>query len=98
MLTQGELAVYFEVGSFLPVRDEIEILRKSSDEGCRLRSMTFKGQISQGLLLPVSLFQEISEPCIGCLPYETRIHVTGAFTGNYSTGMSYAVQAFRRTG
>lgn len=63
-----DLAVYFEVDSFLPVSPEFEFLRTSSyrksdimGEGFRLRTMKFRGQISQGLLLPVSTFAVISE-------------------------------------
>ena len=59
-------AVYFEVDSFLPVAPEFEFLRSSSyrktdimGEGFRLRTMKFRGQISQGLLLPVAAFPEI---------------------------------------
>lgn len=61
-----DLAVYFEVDSFLPVAPEFEFLRASSyrktdimGEGFRLRTMKFRGQISQGLLLPVSSFAAI---------------------------------------
>lgn len=61
-----DAAVYFEIDSFLPIRPEFEFLRQSSykktdimGEGFKLRTMRFKGQISQGLLLPVSQFPEI---------------------------------------
>ncbi len=61
-----DTAVYFEIDSFLPIRPEFEFLRNSSykktdimGEGFRLRTMMFRGQISQGLLLPVSQFPEI---------------------------------------
>lgn len=61
-----DLAVYFEVDSFLPVAPEFEFLRATSfrktdvmGEGFRLRTMKFRGQISQGLLLPVSAFPVI---------------------------------------
>ena len=61
-----DLGVYFEIDSFLPVKPEFEFLRKSSyrksdimGEGFRLKTMKFKGQISQGLLLPMSIFHEI---------------------------------------
>jgi len=54
-----DLAVYFEIDSFLPVRPEFEFLRKSSSrknwdgsEGFRLKTIKLRGQISQGLLLP----------------------------------------------
>ena len=63
-----DIGVYFEIDSFLPIRPEFEFLRASSykktdvmGEGFRLRTMRFRGQISQGLLLPVSSFPEIPE-------------------------------------
>ena len=59
-------AVYFEIDSFLPIRGEFEFLRNSSyrktdimGEGFHLRTMSFRGQISQGLLLPVTDFSEV---------------------------------------
>jgi RNA ligase (TIGR02306 family) len=63
----GDLAVYFEIDSFLPIRPEFEFLRNSSyknseilGEGFKLRTQKFRGQISQGLVLPVNQFTEIS--------------------------------------
>lgn len=62
----GDLAVYFEIDSYLPIRDEFEFLRKNCykntnlmGEGFKLRTMNFRGQISQGLCLPVTVFPEI---------------------------------------
>jgi len=64
---KDDLGVYFEIDSFLPVRPEFEFLRgnsyRNSDlmgEGFKLRTMKFKGQISQGLILPLSMFKELS--------------------------------------
>ena len=61
-----DLAVYYEIDSFLPIRPEYEFMRASSykkndivGEGFRIRTQKFRGQLSQGLLLPVSLFPEI---------------------------------------
>jgi len=61
-----DLGVYFEIDSFLPIKPEFEFLRSSSykktdvmGEGFKLRTQRFKGQISQGLLLPLSTFPEI---------------------------------------
>ena len=57
----GDLVVYCEVDSFLPIRDEFEFLRKSSykkmgdQEGFRLRTSKLRGQISQGLILPINV-------------------------------------------
>lgn len=66
---EGELGVYFEIDSFLPISEEFEFLRSSSykktdimGEGFLLRTKKFKGQISQGLLLPLSAFNVDLEP------------------------------------
>lgn len=57
----GDPCVYFEVDSFLPIRPEFEFLRSSSyrksdllGEGSRLKTMKFRGEISQGLVMTVS--------------------------------------------
>lgn len=61
----GDLAVYFEEGSFLPIDPRFEFLRKAcykafgEIEGFRLRTIKLRGQISQGLLLPLSDFPEL---------------------------------------
>ena len=54
-----DIGVYFEIDSFLPIRPVYEFMRSSSykktdimGEGFKLRTMRFRGQISQGLLLP----------------------------------------------
>ena len=68
-----DLGVYFEIDSYLPIRDEFEFLRASSykntdimGEGFRLRTQRFRGQISQGLLLPLNIFPEIpQDPNVG---------------------------------
>lgn len=64
---KDDLGVYFEIDSFLPVRPEFEFLRSNSyrnsdlmGEGFKLRTMKFKGQISQGLILPLNMFKELS--------------------------------------
>ena len=61
-------AVYFEIDSFLPIKEQFEFMRASSyrktdimGEGFRLKTMKFRGQISQGLLIPVDQFPEIRE-------------------------------------
>ena len=61
----GDRCVYFEIDSFLPVRPEFEFLCSSSyknsellGEGFRLRTQKFRGQISQGLCLPVGILGE----------------------------------------
>ena len=62
----GDLAVYFEIDSFLPIDERFEFLRSSSykksdimGEGFRLRTLKLRGCLSQGLVLPVSVFPEL---------------------------------------
>jgi len=69
----GDLVVYCEIDSFLPIRDEFEFLRKSSykkmvdgTEGFRLKTIRLRGQISQGLILPISVLN----------PPDSNIYVT----------------------
>ena len=64
-LSPGELAVYCEIDSFLPVRPEFEFLRKTSykkteylGEGFRLKTIQLRGVLSQGLLLPLSILPD----------------------------------------
>lgn len=59
-LNIGDKVVYCEIDSFLPVKPEFEFLRKSSykklidgSEGFRLKTVKLRGQISQGLCIPV---------------------------------------------
>ena len=56
----GDECVYFEIDSFLPIRPEFEFLRASGyknstllGEGFLLRTQKFRGEISQGLALPL---------------------------------------------
>lgn len=58
----GDLIVYCEVDSFLPIEPEFEFLRKSSykkladgSEGFRLKTIRLRGQISQGLIVPLDV-------------------------------------------
>lgn len=68
----GDMVVYCEIDSFLPIREEFEFLRKTSykkmadgTEGFRLRTINLCGQISQGLILPISVLN----------PPDTNIYV-----------------------
>ena len=57
----GNSVVYCEIDSFLPIKEEFEFLRKSSykkmgdQEGFRLKTIRLRGQLSQGLILPISV-------------------------------------------
>jgi len=67
----GELCVYFEIDSFLPIREEFEFLRKSSfkkmgdQEGFRLKTIRLRGQVSQGLVVPIGILNGEEEMQIG---------------------------------
>ena len=62
----GDLVVYCEIDSFLPIEPEFEFLRKSSykkmadgTEGFRLKTIKLRGQVSQGLILPLKDAYEV---------------------------------------
>jgi RNA ligase (TIGR02306 family) len=66
---EGESIVYFEIDSFLPIKPEYEFLRlncykKFDDgrEGFRIKTRRMKGQISQGLVMPLSILPEGNYP------------------------------------
>ena len=63
----GDKVVYFEIDSFLPVAPPYEFLRERCykrfekfgvlvAEGFRLKTVKLRGQISQGLILPINAF------------------------------------------
>lgn len=67
----GDLAIYAEVDAFLPADDErFAFLKKSGVnkdpsgfERMRIRTVRLRGQVSQGIALPIALFPEfIDEP------------------------------------
>ena len=60
----GDMVIYCEIDSFLPIKEEFEFLRKSSykkmsdgTEGFRLKTIKLRGQVSQGLILPMSVVE-----------------------------------------
>lgn len=58
----GDKVCYFEIDSFLPAIKQFEFLAKSSTKtmngviGYRLKTIKLRGQVSQGLILPLSEF------------------------------------------
>lgn len=69
---QGDLCIYYEVDSLLPARPQYDFLAKGQTlkksiiesgkevEGYRLKTIRLRGQISQGLVLPLSEFPEVT--------------------------------------
>lgn len=97
----GDLVVYFEPDSFIPVGDSrFEFLRERSfksttnlGDGFRIRVMKMKGQVSYGLILPLTEFPEIVNPIAGqdltsqfaILKFEKPIpaNMAGKIKGNF---------------
>jgi len=92
------MAIYFEIDSYLPIREEFEFLRKSCykrmedwREGFRLRTIKLKGQVSQGLLMRMEVFnisgnegEDISDR-IGVIKYDPPIpaQLAGVVKGGF---------------
>ncbi len=100
----GESCVYMEVDSFLPICECFEFLRGSSykkneilGEGFRLKTLKFRGQISQGLVQPLSVLPEgeyqigddVTE-LLGIRKWEVEERVTssGTVIGDFPNGIS----------
>lgn len=78
----GDLAVYVEIDSLLPVRPEFEFLRKNcyrkmpdGAEGFRIKTIRLRGTLSQGILFPLSIIPAAGERAAG---YEPGAEVTAA--------------------
>jgi len=63
----GDLCVYCEIDSFLPICSEFEFLRKScyrkmadGSEGFRVKTIRLRGQISMGIVFPLSILESIT--------------------------------------
>lgn len=99
----GDHCVYMEVDSFLPICEQFEFLRKSSykrneilGEGFRLKTQTFRGQISQGLVQPLSILgggeyqlgDDVTE-LLGIRKWEVEERVTnsGTVIGEFPSGI-----------
>jgi RNA ligase (TIGR02306 family) len=95
----GETVVYFEIDSILPIREEFEFLRKSSyiklsdgTEGFRLKTIRLRGQVSQGLVTPISVLpdgdwnigDDVTD-ALGIIKYEPPIpaKLSGVIKGNF---------------
>lgn len=74
----GDLGVYFEIDSFLPIDPRFEFLRKScyrkindtNEEGFRIKTMKLRGVLSQGLLIPLSKIEELKNITVLSTPID----------------------------
>lgn len=66
----GDLVVYFEIDSLLPLTEQFSFLEQYkvsaknsvNGEGYRLKTIRLRGQISQGLILPLSEIVHLEDP------------------------------------
>lgn len=74
----GDLCVYFEIDSYLPREERYHFLAKNSyrktewggdDYGYKLRTIKLRGQLSQGMALPFTFFDEIIKNSRDCNYY-----------------------------
>jgi RNA ligase (TIGR02306 family) len=65
----GDSGVYFEIDSMLPEEERYSFLKKlthtNNGIGYRIKTIRLRKQISQGLMLPLSLFPELSSTNVG---------------------------------
>lgn len=96
----GDKCIYFEIDSFLPIKAEYEFLLRGSSpkkmlvdgkeiQGIRLKTIKLKGQVSQGLVLPLGEVQgEVGDDVtdiLGVIKYEAPIppELSGKAKGNF---------------
>lgn len=90
----GDLCIYFEIDSFLPIREEYGFLRASSykksellGEGYKLKTQKMRGQISQGLCLKldnVFAYNDIGQKQpLSKILFDKNSAVFHAFTDDY---------------
>lgn len=58
----GDIVVYIEVDAVVPERPEFEFLR---DRKFRVRTIKLRGQVSQGLVLPISILPPFTQSPVG---------------------------------
>ena len=88
----GDKCVYFEIDSVLPIEAWNDHLRKEVDKKLRVRTIRLRGQLSQGLALPLSILpqgeyevgQDVTS-LIGVEKYEPVVpaHLAGTVKGNF---------------
>lgn len=99
----GDMGVYFEIDSFLPGSDPRfsflanKFITFRDVQGARIRTMTMKGQLSQGLMMPLSVFPEIVNPhdgdnvteLLGITKWEPQI--PAELSGSVKGGLPYGI-------
>ena len=88
----NDLCVFFEIDSVLPIASWNDHLRKEPNKPLRVRTIRLRGQLSQGLALPMSLLpqgeyevgQDVTN-IVGVEKYEPVVpaHLAGTVKGNF---------------
>ena len=88
----GDKCVYFEIDSVLPIASWNDHLRKEEGKKLRVKTIRLRGQLSQGLAMPLSILPsgeyEIGQDVtalVGVEKYEPIIpaHLSGVVRGNF---------------
>lgn len=58
-IQENDLVIYCEIDSIMPEREEFEFLRKNK---FKVKTIRLRGQISQGIVFPISLLQKFLKP------------------------------------
>lgn len=88
----GDRCVYFEIDSVLPIASWNDHLRKEAGKPLRIKTIRLRGQLSQGLAMPLSILpvgdykegQDVTA-LLGVEKYEPVVpaHLTGMVKGNF---------------
>ena len=88
----GDRCVYFEIDSVLPIAQWNDHLRKEPNKQLRIKTIRLRGQLSQGLAMPMSIIptgeyevgQDVTE-LVGVTKYEPVVpaHLSGMAKGNF---------------
>lgn len=88
----GDRCVYFEIDSVLPIAQWNDHLRKEPNKPLRIKTIRLRGQLSQGLAMPMSIIptgeyevgQDVTE-LVGVTKYEPVVpaHLSGMAKGNF---------------
>lgn len=95
-LQVGDKVIYCEIDSFLPIKPEFEFLRKScykkladGSEGFRLKTVRLRGQISQGLCIPLNELPQLAQNQVG----DDVSDILGITKWDPSIGVSFSGEA-----
>lgn len=97
-----DLCVYFEIDSFLPEDERYSFLgtlkTHQGKQGYRIRTMKMRGAISQGLALPLSMYNDLGQDYslgedvsipLNVTKYDTEINMNGSVSSNTQSASAF---------